>query len=289
MASGFLTHQQKVLRLYKKALRHLESWCIFRDKYRFYACMLRARFDENKDEKDMVKATMMLKSGEEEFWANQHPQPYIFPDSPGGTSYERYECFKVPDWCLDYWHPTEKAMYPDYFAKREQWKKLRDQSWDREGYLTAPLAPAPSSSYKTAWNSYSRFCAQHRSFPAQFNHKGIMAFIVHLRDILQLSPTTIKSYLSGIQHHYRLKCIPAPTLLSLPAVSMTLRGIEKSLPPTSPIRMPITTVILLKVKQLQVETPVDGLKTEALPPARKEGDLPPLWWQYVTRPRERPM
>lgn len=43
----------------------------------------------------MVKATMMLKSGEEEFWANQHPQPYIFPDSPGGTSYERYECYKV--------------------------------------------------------------------------------------------------------------------------------------------------------------------------------------------------
>lgn len=66
-----------------------------RDKYRFYACMLRARFDDNKEEKDMVKATMMLKSGEEEFWANQHPQPYIFPDSPGGTSYERYECYKV--------------------------------------------------------------------------------------------------------------------------------------------------------------------------------------------------
>lgn len=69
----------------------------FRDKYRFYACLLRARFDENKQEKDMVKATMMLKAGEEEFWANQHPQPYLFPDSPGGTSYERYECYKVGD------------------------------------------------------------------------------------------------------------------------------------------------------------------------------------------------
>ena len=57
--------------------------------------MLRARFDENKDEKDMMKATMMLKAGEEEFWANQHPQPYTFPDSPGGTSYERYECYRV--------------------------------------------------------------------------------------------------------------------------------------------------------------------------------------------------
>ncbi|XP_069931580.1 NADH dehydrogenase [ubiquinone] 1 beta subcomplex subunit 9 isoform X2 [Oryctolagus cuniculus] len=122
----------------------------------------------------MMKATRLLRDAEEEFWCNQHPQPYIFPDSPGGTSYERYECYKVPEWCLDYWHPSEKAMYPDYFAKREQWKKLRRESWERE------------------------------------------------------------------------------------------------------------------VKQLQEETPPGGPKTEALPPARKEGDLPPLWWHIVTRPRERP-
>ncbi|EGW14759.1 NADH dehydrogenase [ubiquinone] 1 beta subcomplex subunit 9 [Cricetulus griseus] len=43
------------------------------------------------------------------------------------------------------------------------------------------------------------------------------------------------------------------------------------------------------VKQLQEETPSDGVMTEALPPARKEGDLPPLWWHIVTRPRERPV
>lgn len=145
-----------------------------RDKYRYFACLLRARFDEHKNEKDMMKATRLLRDAEEEFWCNQHPQPYIFPDSPGGTSYERYECYKVPEWCLDYWHPSEKAMYPDYFAKREQWKKLRRESWERE------------------------------------------------------------------------------------------------------------------VKQLQEETPPGGPKTEALPPARKEGDLPPLWWHIVTRPRERP-
>lgn len=47
-------------------------------------------------------------------------------------------------------------------------------------------------------------------------------------------------------------------------------------------------VVWSKVAQLQAETPADGPKTEALPPARKEGDLPPLWWHIVTRPRERP-
>ncbi|CAI5779024.1 NADH dehydrogenase [ubiquinone] 1 beta subcomplex subunit 9 isoform X1 [Podarcis muralis] len=172
--AAYLTHQQKVLRLYKRALRHLESWCIFRDRYRFFACLLRARFDEHKDEKDMVKASKLLLAGEQEFWENKHSEPYIFPDAPGGTSYERYECYKAPEWFLDLWHPSEKAMYPDYFAKREQWKKLRMESWEKE------------------------------------------------------------------------------------------------------------------VQQLQEETPADGPKTEALPPARKEGHLPPLWWQYVTRPRERP-
>ncbi|ELW47797.1 NADH dehydrogenase [ubiquinone] 1 beta subcomplex subunit 9 [Tupaia chinensis] len=72
----------------------------------------RARFDHRKDEKDMMKATQLLREAEE-FRYKQHPQPYIFPDSPGG-----YECCKVPEWCLDDWHPSEKAMHPDYFAKR---------------------------------------------------------------------------------------------------------------------------------------------------------------------------
>ncbi|XP_069477696.1 NADH dehydrogenase [ubiquinone] 1 beta subcomplex subunit 9 [Ambystoma mexicanum] len=174
MVYAYLTHQQKVLRLYKKSLRHLESWLVFRDDYRFEACLLRARFDQHKNEKDFVKATMLLKSGEEEFWKEQHTQPYIFPDSPGGTSYERYDCYKVPEWALDYWHPSEKAVYPDYFTKREAWKRLRAQSWDKE------------------------------------------------------------------------------------------------------------------VAQLQIESKTHEIKNESLPPARKEGDLPPLWWGFVTRPRERP-
>ncbi|XP_008329067.1 NADH dehydrogenase [ubiquinone] 1 beta subcomplex subunit 9 isoform X2 [Cynoglossus semilaevis] len=174
MASAFLTHRQKVLRLYKRSLRHVESWAVHRDKYRYFACMLRARFEENKNEKDMLKATQLLKAGEEEFWDKQHPQPYIFPDSPGGTSYERYECYKLPEWVLDYWHPSEKAQYPDYFAKREQWKKLRLQTWSRE------------------------------------------------------------------------------------------------------------------VRHTQEMTPAGGPRTEALPPARKEGDLPPMWWQFVTRPKQCP-
>ncbi|CAN0332735.1 NADH dehydrogenase [ubiquinone] 1 beta subcomplex subunit 9 [Lampetra fluviatilis] len=172
--AGLLSHRQRVCRLYKKALRHLESWVVYRDEYRFQAVLLRERFERSKGERNMVRATQLLVDGEQEFWLNQHPQPYIFPEAPGGTMYERFECYKVPETVLDYWHPSEKARYPDYFAKREQWKQLRLQSWENE------------------------------------------------------------------------------------------------------------------IKQLQAETPVDGPITEALPPARKDGQLPPLWWSEVTRSREMP-
>ena len=76
-------------------ISNLQNHFGLRDKYRYFACLLRARFDEHKNEKDMVKATQLLREAEEEFWHGQHPQPYIFPESPGGTSYERYECYKV--------------------------------------------------------------------------------------------------------------------------------------------------------------------------------------------------
>ena len=80
-----------------------------RDKYRYFACLMRARFEEHKNEKDMMRATQLLREAEEEFWQNQHPQPYIFPDTPGGTSFERYECYKVGEGYLAGLQPCPQA------------------------------------------------------------------------------------------------------------------------------------------------------------------------------------
>jgi NADH dehydrogenase (ubiquinone) 1 beta subcomplex subunit 9 len=38
--------------------------------------LLRARFDENKDEVDMRKAKKLLIDGEKELFMKQHPQPF---------------------------------------------------------------------------------------------------------------------------------------------------------------------------------------------------------------------
>ncbi|KAH1181008.1 hypothetical protein KIL84_001942 [Mauremys mutica] len=65
--AAYLTHQQKVMQLYKRAMRHLESWCIHRDKYRFFACVLRERFEEHKNEKDMVKTVKLLRAAGKNF------------------------------------------------------------------------------------------------------------------------------------------------------------------------------------------------------------------------------
>ena len=51
-------------------------------------------------------------------------------DSPKGIGYERY--LHYPDAVLDYWHPLEKAMYPEYFARREQRKKEYIEWYDKK-------------------------------------------------------------------------------------------------------------------------------------------------------------
>ncbi|XP_024251577.1 NADH dehydrogenase [ubiquinone] 1 beta subcomplex subunit 9 [Oncorhynchus tshawytscha] len=46
----------------------------------------------------------------------------------------------VPEWCLDHWHPPDGHV--SYFAKREQWKNLQEQSWDKEVQELQGVTPA---------------------------------------------------------------------------------------------------------------------------------------------------
>ncbi|CAO1406825.1 unnamed protein product [Diamesa serratosioi] len=125
-----LSHSRKVCGLYKKALRNLESWYDRRNVYRYQAVMMRARFDENRNERDFRKAQDLLSGGEKELFENQHPQPRKFANSAGGVAFEREVI--PPDWVLDYWHPLEKAQFPDYFARREKRKQEYIQMWEKQ-------------------------------------------------------------------------------------------------------------------------------------------------------------
>lgn len=54
----------------------------------------------------------------------------VVPHSPGGVAYKREVI--PPDWVVDYWHPLEKAQYPEYFARREQRKKEFVKLWEQQ-------------------------------------------------------------------------------------------------------------------------------------------------------------
>lgn len=48
----------------------------------------------------------------------------------GGIAYGRAHV--ISDWVLDYWHPLEKAQYPEYFARREKRKKEFIEFWEKQ-------------------------------------------------------------------------------------------------------------------------------------------------------------
>lgn len=99
--------------------------------YRYLAVLMRERFDKNKNIKDMCYAKYLLQQGEKELFSKIHYQPITFANSVTGGAYGRV-C-EAPDWVLDYWHPLEKAMYPKYFARREQMKDEYEK-WYFETY-----------------------------------------------------------------------------------------------------------------------------------------------------------
>ncbi|XP_023160613.1 NADH dehydrogenase [ubiquinone] 1 beta subcomplex subunit 9 [Drosophila hydei] len=126
---AIVSHKRQVCSLYKRALRNLEAWYDRRDIYRYRAVQMRARFDENK-RKDLAEGMRLLASGQKELFETKHYQPRTFANSAGGCAFEREVI--PPDWMLDYWHPLEKAQYPEYFAKREQRKKEYVTWWEKQ-------------------------------------------------------------------------------------------------------------------------------------------------------------
>ncbi|CRK88069.1 CLUMA_CG001854, isoform A [Clunio marinus] len=125
-----VSHTRRVQILYKRALRSLGDWYEYRPRYRYEAVLMRDRFDKNRNVKDHREIEALCNAAEQELFETQHPQPRKFPESPGGVAYEREVI--PPDWILDYWHPLEKAQYPEFFARREQRKKEYLEKWDVE-------------------------------------------------------------------------------------------------------------------------------------------------------------
>lgn len=129
------SHRAKVLRLYKKAMRTTKDWCWHARSLEceiWELVMLRERFNKHKDEKDMIKATALLKAGEEEWWLNRHYQPFLYPYEDGSTHGGRHDKIKRTGDIYRKWSPEDRAMYPDLMEKLDKLAILRQESWDEE-------------------------------------------------------------------------------------------------------------------------------------------------------------
>uniref|UniRef100_T1ISA4 NADH dehydrogenase [ubiquinone] 1 beta subcomplex subunit 9 n=1 Tax=Strigamia maritima TaxID=126957 RepID=T1ISA4_STRMM len=124
------THKEKVCNLYKRACRALLDCEPHRAEYRYSATLMRARFEANRNIKDLRIAAKLLEQGEEEYFRKRHYQPIYFPNSPKGVAFQRHPV--PPSWVLDGWHPLEKAMFPNYFATREKRKDEFIKFWEKK-------------------------------------------------------------------------------------------------------------------------------------------------------------
>uniref|UniRef100_A0A663LN32 Uncharacterized protein n=1 Tax=Athene cunicularia TaxID=194338 RepID=A0A663LN32_ATHCN len=115
---------RKVLKLHKKSLWHLK-----------HLVHPPSHSSEHRNEQQRV---------------NPYLHPPIITFSPGGMSYKRYKCYRLPGWCLEHGYPSEKVAYPDYLSQRVQWtmcdlerqEKEFEQLEEADGVKIDVLPPA---------------------------------------------------------------------------------------------------------------------------------------------------
>uniref|UniRef100_A0A0K0DXS8 NADH dehydrogenase [ubiquinone] 1 beta subcomplex subunit 9 n=1 Tax=Strongyloides stercoralis TaxID=6248 RepID=A0A0K0DXS8_STRER len=132
MFTKALSHRQKVMRLYKRAIRVIDSWYggdVI--ELRYQKVLMRARFDANKDVPDPRKSQLLLADGCRQLWEMKHFKPFRFASDPGGSSYDRER--QSSDQILDseQWTLAEREQFPYYFNRREERKKELLKFWDK--------------------------------------------------------------------------------------------------------------------------------------------------------------
>merc|ERR1739848_190513 len=120
------THRLKVRQLYKKCIRTVEHWTWHSQSSEvriWELVILRQRFDKHRFETDMIKASGLLKAGEEEWFVNRHPVPIIFPSTDGGVSFQRGISDRKQSGVLANWLPEDRARFPDMYEKYQALQK----------------------------------------------------------------------------------------------------------------------------------------------------------------------
>merc|ERR1712139_248556 len=90
MAAAATPHAVRVCRLYRGAIRCIKDWSVNRfDILEVELPKLRAQFDANKELANAAMAESLVLAGERRLTEMTHPDPYIRPERPGGTKWQR--------------------------------------------------------------------------------------------------------------------------------------------------------------------------------------------------------
>mmetsp|Transcript_3259 Transcript_3259/g.8818 ORF Transcript_3259/g.8818 Transcript_3259/m.8818 type:complete len:112 (-) Transcript_3259:104-439(-) len=86
---GTAAHTNRVCMLYKRALRQSLHWMVFRESWHSEIVLIRAEIEKNRHERNEEKIEQLVSDFEKELDYRIHPSPYIIPENPGGTKWQR--------------------------------------------------------------------------------------------------------------------------------------------------------------------------------------------------------
>jgi len=84
-----LAHRQHVCHLYRRTLKLELDWAVIRSMWYDRAETIRERFRDNIEETNTLRIEKLVLEAEEHLAKYAHPNPYLFIDSAGGSSYQR--------------------------------------------------------------------------------------------------------------------------------------------------------------------------------------------------------
>eukprot|EP00960_Hanusia_phi_P054198 762569-Hanusia_phi.AAC.2 len=99
-----VAHKARVCRLYRRAIKTLMDWVVDREVLSKQAILVRNQIETNKHEPNIAIAEELLKvisrylhfsvssseqAAEAKLKKHAHPDPYVLPEMPGGSKYQR--------------------------------------------------------------------------------------------------------------------------------------------------------------------------------------------------------
>ena len=111
----------------------------------------------------------------------------------------------------------------------------------------ASLAPSSSKTYKSAQNIFIEFCLSYGRTPLPASEQVLILFVAYLAE--RVCHATARTYLAAIRHMHISHGYGDP-LKGCLQLELVLKGLKRQRPRSQDSRLPITPLVLLKIKSI---------------------------------------